>query len=409
MPERRSIRSRVLPTQGNIRILVAYNAIQGGYLGYITTFWQPFILTLGIPVATIGLLETLSGRAGILASLMQSFGGRLSDRVGRRGVALAGSLFLICCWSVSTLSFILHTTILIYLAYPLWSLSIMALPVLDAAIADTVDSHERPKTYGVFMLANVIPAAVAGAVAGVVYPATGAAALLLFAAALESIGFLILRKNLRKIPLAKVEQEAEEEASNLAQVVKDAGKYWRLFAVFAADSLSWSIAASIAPALLKAVQGYTSVDFGIIAAAFQLGVAFGTLPGGLFANKIGSRNLFVTSELLGATTWLAWGLHPAPEFAGIYAFIWGTAVSTWVPVQFQVLTAVFPSDRRGGLLGAVATFRGVLSTAGPVFAALLYLRLGYTGPFLIGSGAILCTVLLIVKFIPPQVGAVSRS
>jgi len=83
----------------------------------------------------------------------------------------------------------------------------------------------------------------------------------------------------------------------------------------------------------------------------------------------------------------------------IYGFTWGCAISTWVPVQFHVLTSAFPSEKRGELLGAVATFRGLVATLGPIIALALFLNFGYVAPFVASVIGILITMLLIVKFV----------
>lgn len=402
MPDKATFRSKLFPAQLNIQTLIAYNVLQGTYNGYIQVFWQPFLLTLGIPVATIGLLEALSGKNGVLASLVQVFGGRFSDRGGRRRLVLLGSGFLIGCWSVATLAFILKVSQLIFVTYALWSLSVMALPVLDAALADSVLIQQRSRIYSVVLLANVLPSAATGYLAGRVVPITGPAPLLALAALLETSGFLLLYGRLTNVRVNSVEIAAERESSNIRRVVLDAFKYWRYFSVFSADSLAWAVGMSILPALLKVSKGYTSGDFGLIATTLPLGTAFGTLPGGWLTNRIGAKNLLVTSECLGAIIWIGWGFFPIVELAPFYGFVWGTAISTWLPVQFQVLTDAFPAERRGELLGAVATFRGLIATLGPVIATLLYLRFGYSAPFTGAVAGIIIAIILIAKFIPAK-------
>jgi MFS family permease len=402
VPDKATFRSKLFPAQLNIQTLIAYNVLQGTYNGYIQVFWQPFLLTLGIPVATIGLLEALSGKNGVLASLVQVFGGRFSDRGGRRRLVLLGSGFLIGCWSVATLAFILKVSQLIFVTYALWSLSVMALPVLDAALADSVLIQQRSRIYSVVLLANVLPSAATGYLAGRVVPITGPAPLLALAALLETSGFLLLYGRLTNVRVNSVEIAAERESSNIRRVVLDAFKYWRYFSVFSADSLAWAVGMSILPALLKVSKGYTSGDFGLIATTLPLGTAFGTLPGGWLTNRIGAKNLLVTSECLGAIIWIGWGFFPIVELAPFYGFVWGTAISTWLPVQFQVLTDAFPAERRGELLGAVATFRGLIATLGPVIATLLYLRFGYSAPFTGAVAGIIIAIILIAKFIPAK-------
>jgi hypothetical protein len=60
-------------------------------------------------------------------------------------MVLIGSALLVACWSTATFAFTLNNVSFIYLAYPLWSLSVLATPALDAVLADNVSPHARSK------------------------------------------------------------------------------------------------------------------------------------------------------------------------------------------------------------------------------------------------------------------------
>ncbi|MEM3671435.1 MAG: MFS transporter [Thermoprotei archaeon] len=394
-------RSKIFPSQTDVRTLLVYNALQGLYTGYIGVFWQPFLISLGIGVATIGLLEGLAGRSGILASSVQVIGGRLSDSVGRKRLVLAGSGFLVSCWSVASLAFYLRETALIPLSYVLWSLSAAALPVLDAVLADNVASHERPRVYSLVTAANTVPSGAMGYLAGTVLYRFGPITLLILAAILEASGFLLLSRRLTTRPAPLLEKEAEREAGRLVDVFARVRKHWKLFLTFAADSVSWSIGFSIVYALLRADKGFGPGLFAEIAGFMPLGMIVGTVPGGFLATRIGARTLLTVSEALGCSMWLGWALYPQPALVPVYSFVWGVAIMTWVPVQFQVATASFPGENRGELLGALATFRGLIASSGPFIATALYLKAGYSAPFLASSLGIALTIILILKLLPP--------
>lgn len=390
----------MFPSQTTVQTLVVYNVLQGLYTGYIQVFWQPFLLLIGVSVVEIGLLEWLAGRSGILASVVQVFGGRLSDRVGRRRLVITGSGLLVACWSLATAAFLFRKPVFIPGVYVAWSLSAAALPVLDALLADNVVERRRSRVYSQVLLANSLPGAATGFAAGLLVSALGPAPLLGTAAVLEGCGLVLLWRRLRGNGVSQLEAQAEKEASRLRDVFSNASKHWRLFSVFAADSLGWSTGFTLLYALLRAVQGYTSPELGAIAATMPLGMVAGSIPGGWLTHEIGPKRLLVASEVMGALVWAAWGFYPVPTLAPVYAFVWGMAITTWVPVQFHVLTHVFPAEHRGELLGAVATFRGLVATLGPVAATVLYVVGGYRAPFVGAVVGVSLAVVFIVKFIP---------
>ncbi|PSN82400.1 hypothetical protein B9Q01_08155 [Candidatus Marsarchaeota G1 archaeon OSP_D] len=191
---RSSSNSKVFPSELTVKTLIVYNALQGAYTGYIRIFWQPFVLSLGISLASIRLLETFSGSSGVLSSVLQLFGGRLSDRFCRKLLCTLGSFFLVLCWLVAAIAFVIHRSFLIIVSYLLWSASVLALPVLDAALADNVKESERSRVYSVVLLANVVPASITGFFAGNLATKSGPVLLLLLASLLEGLGLLLLLK-----------------------------------------------------------------------------------------------------------------------------------------------------------------------------------------------------------------------
>ena len=120
---------------------------------------------------------------------MQVVGGRFSDRRGRRKLILAGSGFLIACWLTSASAFFIGSRGLVYLAYLLWGLSLLSLPVIDATMADYIETPDRSRVYSTMLVANFIPGSITGFLAGQYGASLNPPLLLVLAAGLETVGF----------------------------------------------------------------------------------------------------------------------------------------------------------------------------------------------------------------------------
>ncbi len=405
-PARRSF----LPRNRSVRALLAYSLLQGLYLGYISIFWQPFVISLGLSIAIIGIMEALSGQYGILSSLVQSIGGRLSD-FGRRSVILLGSTILTFCWAVSTIAFLFKLPFLIYVAYILWALGSVSLPALDAILADTVLAKDRPQTYSLIMMANLLPSSVTGFLAGKYSQTLGASAFVGLAALFEGCGLAILYFTLKEVQNVQ-EQNSSKERQNensrksrmsVSRTISNVRSHWKYFSVISLDTLTWAIGTSLLYALLSQEQSFTKQDFGLIALVLPIGVVVGTIPGGWLNHRIGPRRLLMISECLGAGMLFGWAFYPASAAIPLYAFIWGFAISTWVPVQFHLSSSLFPQKNRGELMGNLGTVRGLIRGLGPLIALSLFLVIGYRGPIVGGAVGILLTIVLIARFIPSEV------
>jgi len=387
---------RFFSPEPTVRSLIVYNLLQGLYLGYVRVFWQPWMVSLGISVVIIGVLESGAGRYGAISGLMQVVGGRLSDRRGRRRLILAGSGFLIACWLTAAGAFFFGFQAFVYLAYLLWGLSILSLPVIDAMMADYIETPDRSRVYSTMLVANFIPGSITGFLAGQYGASLSPALLLVLAAGLETVGFALLFAKVRDKGVANAIHSAP---LSLRATWEGISQFRGFFSIFMMDAIAWSLGTGILYALLS-TRGFTQFEFGVVALTQPIGVVFGTVPGGWLTHRIGARKLLMISEILGAVMVLGWAFFPVEPLVPLYGLVWGFAISTWVPAQFHLSTAIFPEERRGEMLGALATSIYLVRIAGPIVAAGLYLTFGYPAPMVVGGIAIFANVVLIRRFLP---------
>jgi len=77
--------ARYLALEGNIRVMAVQTLVSGLGFGMFFVVWQPFILSTGVSVVDLGVIQSvlnLSSAAGLIAW------GALSDRFGRKPVIL---------------------------------------------------------------------------------------------------------------------------------------------------------------------------------------------------------------------------------------------------------------------------------------------------------------------------------
>ena len=76
----------------NLRTVVAKTFLSGMASSMMRAIMQPFVLSLGAPMSTLGLLESLGGMRGVLTSPLQYYSGWLSDHLGRRPIMILGNV-----------------------------------------------------------------------------------------------------------------------------------------------------------------------------------------------------------------------------------------------------------------------------------------------------------------------------
>jgi MFS family permease len=140
-----------LALRGNVWILAAITFLGGIRLSMVLAVWQPFALSLGASMPTLGLLESLGGRMGLATGLIQPLGGRLSDRVGRKPLLALASLVAALGLSCYVLAAMTGDWRPLIGGMILVGLAAISIPAKDAMTAESVDRRiceKRPEGDG---------------------------------------------------------------------------------------------------------------------------------------------------------------------------------------------------------------------------------------------------------------------
>ncbi len=116
---------------------------------------QPFVLSLNPSIAVMGFLEGLGGFQGLLPALIQPFFGWLSDRMQRKPFIVLGSILMEFSLILFFISGITSTFFFIVPAMILTGTSLLAMPIIDSLIAESVETSKRSGAYNKIMLAAI--------------------------------------------------------------------------------------------------------------------------------------------------------------------------------------------------------------------------------------------------------------
>src|SRR2546428_12779872 len=76
---------------GNVRVLALTGLLTGTYVSMLNTALQPFALSLGLGLTSLGFMQALGNRVGgFSGAIIQPFAGRLADTYGRRQIIIGG-------------------------------------------------------------------------------------------------------------------------------------------------------------------------------------------------------------------------------------------------------------------------------------------------------------------------------
>jgi len=396
-----SLSDRASGMQRNLRVVIAGSFLSGLSTSMSKAIWQPFILSLGAPMSVVGLLESIGGQQGIVTSLIQPIGGWLSDRLGRKRLLVVG--FLIGALGVALYVGAAFTQQWRWLlaGVVLAGLSLIALPVRDSLVAESVPVGRRASAFSGLMAALVAPGIFAPALGGYLADNWGFRPVLLTWLGLEALRFGISASFLRE---TSQPHSGGVPWRDLGGVLARAfwpprelrGLYWAL----SIDVFSWGLGFLLLFGMLSESKGFTPWQLGLMASAFSAAWAIAHIPLGRLMDRYGYKRFMVMSEAMGITILIGWILADSvTAFVLLHAYF-GVSAAVWMPAQQALIATSVPAEQRGEAIGRLAAFRGLIGFPAPYIGGLLYERFGMDAPLLanlVGAVFTLIAIVMLVK------------
>ena len=352
--------------------------------------WQPFALSLGIPMKDIGALESLIELARII---IQPILGAASDTYGRKRflilrdllVVLAGVFFL---FAKSWLYLALGTTLV--------GFSFALVPIWHSVVAESSKPDQLGWVFSilgsVYMATGVIGTVAAGWLAdtlgySVVYS-------IFVLASILSLLVTLFRIEETHKPEEKRDFGVRKAVTSLLDTFRPPRYLWGYYIAMSVDLFAFSVGWRLINGLLTEA-GFTASMIGVIY-AFQTGtMALGQIALGKQVDRFGYKRLLTLSQIISCVVLAALIFRPVYPVAIIANILMGIGAACWAPAeQAWIAKNVDPAERAKSI-GGYSTFRGLVALPGPYIGGLLYDRYGYTAPLLVNLGLAVFDVLLL--------------
>ncbi|MBC7262759.1 MAG: MFS transporter [Chloroflexi bacterium] len=364
----------------------------------MSVVWQPFVLSLGGSVATIGLLESLGGFRGVIPALIQPIAGWLSDRRGRVMFIAAASALVLLAHATYIIAGTVGQWQLLLPGVILLGLGGFGAPVRDSLVAESSGTGERMRAYTEVIFAFALAGIFAALSAGFIADHWGAVIVFGLGAFLELCSLAIALRYLQE-PNNGVSKRtlAFRELWPVVQRLFLPPTHMRGFYLATTmDALVWSIGAGIIYGMLRDTYHFSNTQLGILSTVASVAWAVSQIPLGRLAERWGPRLLMAISEAIGVVMMLGWLMAVHFEAFAALQLLNGLVPATWVPAVLTWVSHHVPETSRAEEMGRLSAFRGILSFPGPAIGGLIYEAVGFRGPILVNLlGAALCVFLIL--------------
>jgi MFS family permease len=393
----------------NLRGIATTAFLAGLFSAMTRAVWQPFVLSLGAPMSTLGLLESLGGWGGVSTTLLQPIGGWLSDRQGRKPLLALGSVLGLLAMVFCVLAAIIGDWRWLLPGVIFMGATFASRPAESSLVAESVPASRRGTAYGLLMACWTAPGIFAPTLGGFIADRWGFPPVFLARLVLEGLRFLVILWLLEET-LARVTGHVplSELKGVLGRMVVPPWELGGFYWATAVDTFAWGLGSTLLFGMLSETYGFTPFQLGIMSSLSSLVWALTQLPVGRWVDRHDSKPLLILSEVMGLFVVSGWLLSTSPvAFTALYA-LYGLVASTWVPSQMALLANSISEKQRGEAMGRVNAFRGLIGFPAPYIGGLLYDRFGFRAPILanlVGVAIALAAIIFAVKEPPAGRGA----
>ena len=362
----------------NRRLLWVDGLISNVSESFVTSFVNPFVMTLG---ATNGQIGVLSATASLASALGLLPGARLSERSGRRKLivvltgGLAGRLILIALAALplflgspaviyAVIAFLALRAFINQLGYPAWS----------ALVADLVPKAIRGRYLGARNIGLAVAALIFTPVAGYVIERVGGArgyqVSLILAAITGLAATAVFARIKEPQPNHPDNRVAAPDVTSLDLIRGNSQ-----FAVFTGVALIWNLALMIAGPffsvhLVRALHG-TPIQIGILAAFYSVGNILGQRLWGRLNDRHGAAWVMRLTGLLVPLAPIAWSVAPGPWWLIPVELMSGFMWAGYLLANFNLLLGLAPESQRERFVAVYQTVVFGAACVGPLIGGLL--------------------------------------
>jgi DHA1 family multidrug resistance protein-like MFS transporter len=381
----------------NLRV-VSLTAFLTGLTGSMTrAVWQPFVLSLGASMSTLGLLESLGGPGGLMGSLSQPLGGWFSDRLGRKPLLILGGLSALAGAGFFTLASITENWFWLLPGVLLIGASLVSIPAQRSMVAESSTTDRRGMAYSVLTASAMAPGIFAPALGGFIAERWGYTQFFVIRLGLEALAILLIVRLLQETVGRLRSAVLRGELKRLFATLLVPPRHLRGFFIASAiDMFAWGLGGMLLMGLLSDTYGFTPFQLGVMSSLTALVWTVCQLPVGRLIDRYGCKRSLIFSEGLGLLLIVGWLLARSYAAFLVVEALWGIIGATWVPAIMTLLADSVPENQLGEVMGRYAAFRGVIAFPAPFLGGLLYEQFGFQAPLLANLVGVLITLVLII-------------
>jgi len=341
--------------------------------------WQPFALSLGIPIRDIGALESLMDLAKII---IQPVLGAASDVYGRKKFLIARELTVLAaglCFLFAE-SWQLLAAGMIFIGF-----GFALIPIWNSTITESVEANEMGEVFSILGSAYMTTGMIGTVTAGWLADNMGYRTVYAI-----SVGFAVLSLivTVFKIdethkPSGEMKFTVRKAFTSLLDTFRPPRYMWGYYIAMSVDLFAFSVGWRLINGMLAEVYGFTPGMLGLMNAATTGTMALFQIVLGRHVDRYGYKKFLTISQIISSVLLAMLLFFPSYQVAIAASVLMGLGAAFWMPAEQAWVAKNVDPEQRAKSIGGYSTFRGLVALPGPFIGGIVYDRYGYQGPLAI--------------------------
>jgi len=356
----------------------------------------------------LGMSSLLIGAALMVynGSLSLTFlpSGRLSDRLGRRPLILAGSSLLALSTLWLSLGSQTETTFLAVIGQGI-GLGLL-IPSGNALISDVVSGQGSGFAFAVYQIATLSAAVIGSFAAGTLAQNVGFPRTFVLSAVLAAgtalLAYLVVPETLKHRAgtyASAVRESFRSSVSGTMGMLRSNRELALLTGGLVIHAIGFSMINPFIPLFAEKGIRLDMAQVGIIISFWNAGIAVAQIPSGHLTDRFGARPLLLAHFALSSLSWsiYSWSWNLESGIATIFFF--GIVGALDMPAR-RTMMIEYATEQAGKatIIGSIDAITGIVGIVGPLIGGLAWAQVGYSAPFQLASvvNAFACVPLVAI-------------
>jgi DHA1 family tetracycline resistance protein-like MFS transporter len=341
--------------------------------------WQPFALSLGVSMSSIGALESLMD---VAKTAVQPVFGAASDTYGRKRFLIFRDALIV----VAGVCFLFAKSFtLLAIGMTLIGFSVALIPVWSSIVAESASGFEMGMIYSLmgssYMALGLIGTLSGGYLASIL----GYSIVYIIFTVLGILSLLLLVFKVSETHRGTTEKHftIETAVKSFLDAFRPPRYLWGYYIAMSVDLFAFSLGWRLLNGMLTESYGYTPYMLGVMNSVSFGMQAIAQIFLGRHVDRVGYVKYLALSQSISCLViaLIIWN----PSFVVVVAanFLMGIGAALWSPAEQAWMARNVETSSRGKLFGGFNTFRGLIALPAPIIGGVLYDISGFHLPLLI--------------------------